>query len=168
MNQKSKWIIAILTLLLTASYQVSFGKKVELKLDSEGRLSPPAEPTVHYLGNVEWVIEDRRIQSFIIEAKDTNKIYIFDEPLPTTARTSLKMKVRRWSEYDWGYNIYWINAAGIKTRVDPKIPVKPGIGFLNAFLFIGFIVATISSIIFQRKWRKANETLVANGLPPSH
>lgn len=161
MNHVSKAIFA--TLILTLVLTPVFAKHViELKLDSAGNLSPTnrGDATAGWLGRISWVISDSRIQSFQIVEKQGNTDYIFTKPLPTGFQKDLDRTVKpRFSGCDWYYSINWQDAQGNKNHYDPKIAVKPVVPIVALISILGFIVTLITSIMFYRKWRKADSEL---------
>lgn len=161
MNYVSKSIFV--TLMLTLALAATFGQKeVELRLDSGGKLVEPETPEAGWLGGVLWVIKKgEKIKSFKIEEESGNTRYIFTKSLPKVEDTSLHMKINfHLKGCLWQYRIIWTGMAGEPHTYDPKIAVKPLVGSIDLLLLLGFIVTSITSIMFSSKLRNAKLKIV--------
>jgi hypothetical protein len=152
---KSLSIAAIVT--LTIAFALG-PHEIKLKVDpNTGNIADPETPCVGWFGGVKWIIDDTQIESFQIVEKEGNSHYIFKHSLPTVLGKELHMKLknRKPPKGEWYYKIIWIDKKKQTQILDPKIAVKPVIGFAELILLLGFITTYITSVVFYPEWRKA-------------
>lgn len=164
--------LIFVTLMLTMTLNSSFSQKpIKISIDpSNDTLLVLSDGGTTRLGNIwnrsaVWEIDDPRITEFFIEGKRPGDPFT-SRPGSGGYGITEEITVRFWGPTgDWYYNIWWKDrATQTEHRYDPKIAVKPGVTILELLLLFGFILTTITSIVFFRKWQKATATLTEKNL----
>lgn len=132
--------------------------------DGSLTLSDGGVTEVHILfsGPVSWEIRDSKVESFMIIGKYPGDP--FKDPLPVVYQSDVKLKVKEIVLKDWKYSIKWIDRATHTVHTfDPKIAVKPGVGFNIYFVLTIAVMSLFFGFrLFQRvknnsKRKKASE-----------
>lgn len=161
MNQLSKLIF--FTFIFSLAVNFSFGQEsheLELKLDTNGKLIDPPTPEVRQLDTVSWIINDPNIIKFSIKRKGRGNIW---RTIPERDQaTQLELVVARFAKPfggKWEYSIQWTGRDNQIRDHDPKIAVKPIIDLSNPVFLLAFLITLITSIVFYRRWQKAERLL---------
>lgn len=162
--------LIFVTLMLTMVLSFTFGqKRIGLTVDPANDtvlvLSDGGETTLGSVldRSVYWEIADPKILSFqIVPKHDINDPFTERPGRPHGNRLDSKVRLFKWPVV-WEYSIKWVhNASGLHTH-DPKIAVKPIVPlFLDMLISFAFIITSITSVIFYRKWRAALAKLENN------
>ena len=152
-----------LTLIFVLSLNSLFCQErheLELKLDSNGKLVDPRTPNIERRDTISWVIKDSNISTFSI--KRNGRGNIFTTRPERDQASQLELVVARLAKPfggEWEYTIQWTGRDNQKFDHDPKIAVKPILGFSGLILILAFIFTSITAFVFYNKWQNAEKLL---------